>query len=299
MKTPPVCNYEGSDYQQSFWDQGGRQYEDLAEAIALRQLLPTSGNLMLELGAGAGRNTQRYKGFRQVVVLDYSNTQLEQAKARLGSGSEYIYVAADIYRLPFKNALFDGATMIRTLHHMRAPELALSRIERALAPGAVFVLEYANKLNLKSIGRYLLGKQQWNPFSHEQVEFVELNFDFHPAHIRKIVTNLGLMVTETRTVSHFRIGFLKRLFPARFLAAVDGFIQPTGKFWQLTPSVFLCLKKPGTKPASNEDLRQPLDIFCCPDCGGALTGEDELLRCTACDQAWSASDGIFDFRQPV
>ena len=38
--TPPVCNYEGSDYQTSFWDQGGREYEDRTEAIALRRLLP-------------------------------------------------------------------------------------------------------------------------------------------------------------------------------------------------------------------------------------------------------------------
>lgn len=299
MKTPPVCNYEGSDYQQSFWDEGGRQYEDLAEAAALRQLLPPSGNLMLELGAGAGRNTLRYKGYRQVVVLDYSKTQLEQAKARLGSGAEYIYVAADIYRLPFKNGLFDGATMIRTLHHMREPELALSRIERTLAPGAVFILEYANKLNLKSIGRYFLGKQRWSPFSHEQVEFVELNFNFHPAHIRQIVSKLGLKVAETRTVSHFRIGFLKRVFPARFLAAVDGFIQPTGNLWQLTPSVFLRLEKSGEQSAAREGLLQPLDIFACPDCGGALAGENELLRCSACDKAWSAKDGIYDFRQPV
>src|SRR5512138_1240335 len=36
MNTPPVCNYEGSDYQSSFWDKGGREYEDRTEAIALR-----------------------------------------------------------------------------------------------------------------------------------------------------------------------------------------------------------------------------------------------------------------------
>ena len=28
MNTPPVCDYEGSDYQQSFWDAGQRAYED-------------------------------------------------------------------------------------------------------------------------------------------------------------------------------------------------------------------------------------------------------------------------------
>ena len=35
MQTPPVISYEGSDYQTSFWDQGGRAYEDAAEAVAL------------------------------------------------------------------------------------------------------------------------------------------------------------------------------------------------------------------------------------------------------------------------
>ena len=31
MKTPPVCNYEESDYQESFWEHGNRAYEDAAE----------------------------------------------------------------------------------------------------------------------------------------------------------------------------------------------------------------------------------------------------------------------------
>jgi len=53
---PPVCSYEGSDYQTSFWDQGGRSYEDQVEAVALRRLLPISGKLLLALGAAAGRN---------------------------------------------------------------------------------------------------------------------------------------------------------------------------------------------------------------------------------------------------
>ena len=67
MTTPPVCNYEGSDYQKLFWDEGGRAYEDRTEAIALKRLLPKSGRLMLELGAGAGRNTARYMGYERIV----------------------------------------------------------------------------------------------------------------------------------------------------------------------------------------------------------------------------------------
>ena len=95
QNTPPVCNYEGSDYQTSFWDQGGRQYEDQTEAIAIQRLLPERGRILLELGAGAGRNTPRYLGFDRIGLLDYSRTQLEQAQQRLGASEKYFFVAAD------------------------------------------------------------------------------------------------------------------------------------------------------------------------------------------------------------
>ncbi|HEY5903626.1 MAG TPA: class I SAM-dependent methyltransferase, partial [Anaerolineales bacterium] len=85
MTQRPICSYEGSDYQTSFWERGGRAYEDRAEAAALARLLPPDGDLMLEVGAGAGRNTPRYAGFQRIVLLDYSRTQLEQARDRLGS----------------------------------------------------------------------------------------------------------------------------------------------------------------------------------------------------------------------
>ena len=143
MTRPPICNYEGSDYQSSFWDKGGREYEDRVEAIALKRLLPRRGRLMLELGAGAGRNTTRYAGFERTILLDYSHTQLEQAQQRLGKSDKYIYVAADVYRLPFINGLFDAATMIRTLHHMADAPKAMEQVRNVLQPGAVFILEFA------------------------------------------------------------------------------------------------------------------------------------------------------------
>src|SRR5690606_11573578 len=128
QNTPAVIDYEGSDYQTSFWDKGGREYEVHTEAIALKRLLPPRGRLMLELGAGAGRNTPRYLGFDRIVLLDYSRTQLEQAQARLGKSDNYIYVASDAYRLPFVDGLFDAATMIRVLHHMADAPKALGQV---------------------------------------------------------------------------------------------------------------------------------------------------------------------------
>jgi ubiquinone/menaquinone biosynthesis C-methylase UbiE len=295
--TPPVCNYEGSDYQQSFWEQGGREYEDRAEAIALKRMLPASGKLMLELGAGAGRNTPRYDGYERIVLLDYSTTQLAQAQEKLGISSKYIYVAADIYRLPFRDRLFDAATMIRTLHHMADAPKALKQVRNILRPNAVFILEFANKLNFKSILRYLLLRQKWNPFSLEPVEFVKLNFDFHPKAIRNWLVELGFSIEKTLTVSHFRLGLIKRLVPARLLAALDGLFQPTGEFWQFTPSVFVKAKV-NDNTQREEIASNVIGLFKCPDCEGEkLEDKQDHLHCPICESNWAVRDGIYDFRE--
>jgi ubiquinone/menaquinone biosynthesis C-methylase UbiE len=300
MTTPPVCNYEGSDYQTSFWDQGGRQYEDRTEAIALKRLLPKQGRLMLELGAGAGRNTPRYLGFDRVVLLDYSRTQLEQAQQRLGKSDKYIYVAADVYRLPFVDGLFDGATMIRVLHHMADAPKALGQVKNVLASGGTFILEFANKLNLKAILRYLLGKQKWNPFTLEPVEFVELNFDFHPRAVQNWLKGLGFSIERILTLSHFRVGFLKRIIPTGIIVFFDSIFQWTGALWQVTPSVFV--KAVGGNQASGSVKRElsVLEFFKCPDCGHSpLVDKSDYLECSSCKRKWEVKDGIYDFREPT
>jgi ubiquinone/menaquinone biosynthesis C-methylase UbiE len=294
-KRPPVIDYEGSDYQTRFWAEGNRDYEDRCEAIALKTLLPSRGKLMLELGAGAGRNTLRYHGFERIVLLDYSTTQLRQAQERLGTSERYIFVAADIYRLPFVDGLFDAGTMIRTLHHMADARAALMQVGKVLQPGATFILEYANKQNLKAILRFILHKQTWNPFRVEPVEFAPLNFDFHPSMVRSWLHETGFQVEKTLAVSHFRVGILKRTIPANFLASLDALIQWTGVLWQFTPSVFIKARMDGDQTSSIPV--DPKTFFKCPECGNAsLTDQHASLSCSACGRTWKILDGIYDFR---
>jgi ubiquinone/menaquinone biosynthesis C-methylase UbiE len=290
---PPICDYEGSSYQTTFWETGGRSYEDRVEVIALQRLLPPSGKLLLEIGAGAGRNSGRYHGFERVVLLDYSRTQLSQARQRLGDGPRYLYVAGDVYRLPFVAGLFDAATMIRTLHHMADAPLALRQVRRALQPQAIFILEYANKQNLKAILRYLLRRQAWSPFSPEPVEFAELNFDFHPKTVRSWLAASGFALQRQLTVSHYRLGLLKRLVPTSILVYLDSLAQLSGEWWQVTPSVFTRSQAVGNTPLAAEGA-----FFQCPACGsGPLQQEGERLPCPGCGRQWSFHDGIYDFRE--
>jgi SAM-dependent methyltransferase len=290
---PPVCDYEGSTYQTTFWEQGGRDYEDRVEAIALRRLLPKDGARILEVGAGAGRNTMRYKGFEQIVLFDYSRTQLEQAQERLGRNERFVYVVGDVYRLPFGEAVFDAATMIRTLHHIAEPGRALGQIRKSLAVGSSFILEFANKRNLKAILRWVLGRQSWNPFSRETVEFAPLNFNFHPEEVRLLLLEQGFSIRHQLSVSHFRLGFLKKTIPVGLLSSLDAFLQPTGSWLQVTPSVFIEAYLPGSETSGEL-------VFRCPECGGLnLSSVPEGLRCDACGSLWSLRSGIYDFKEPL
>ncbi len=304
MTTPPVCDYEGSDYQRSFWDRGGREYEDRTEAIALKRLLPKRGRILLELGAGAGRNTPRYLGFDRIVLLDYSRTQLEQAQERLGRSENYFYVAADAYRLPFVDGLFDGTTMIRVLHHMADAPKALTQVRNVMRPGGTFILEFANKLNLKAILRYLFSRQKWSPFTLEPVEFAKLNFDFHPRAVRNWLNELGFTIERTLTLSHFRVGWLKRIVPTGILVILDSIFQWTGAWWQLTPSVFVKARRGKPHSIHGEEthprITSLLAFFKCPDCSFLpLEERSGYLECLSCGKNWEFRDGIYDFREPM
>lgn len=289
---PPICNYEGSNYQQVFWESGERQYEDQVEAIAIRRLLNQRGEYLLEIGAGAGRNSPRYRTYQKIVLLDYSLSQLEQAQARLGQNQRYLYVAGDAYHLPFIPGLFDAATMIRTLHHLADPQLALQQVRRVLKNGGLFLLEYANKQNLKAILRYWFGRQEWNPFDPVPIEFAELNFDFHPKAIRDWLAENDLQLLRQLTVSHFRLGFLKRTIPLTVLVTLDSLAQLTGNWWQLSPSVF-ALAQAGQAQKS----APPNGFFACPQCQGEQFHElPTRMECLTCGRQWEIRNGIYVFR---
>ena len=300
MSEPPICDYEGSDYQASFWGGGERAYEDRVEAIALKRLLPRPGHLILEVGAGAGRNTARYGGYDRIVLLDYSISQLQQAQARLGNSDTYIYVAADAYHLPFMEGLFDAVTMIRVLHHMADAPRALAQVRDVLRPKGSLILEFANKRNTKAVLRYWFGRQSWNPFTLEPVEFARLNFDFHPAAVLGWLRQLGFAIQQTLTVSHFRAAFIKSAVPVGVLVFLDSALQWTGAWWQLTPSVFTRAQLQGGPPAPALIGKEPIGFFKCPSCGHRpLVERPVLLACSNCGREWPMNEGIFDFRLPA
>mgnify|MGYP001825413407 FL=1 len=291
----PVCDYEGSDYRTRFWEGAGRDYEDQVERLALRRLLPSSGMTLIEVGAGFGRLAHEYQGYEKVVLFDYSRTLLREAQDCLGNDPRFIYVAGNWYQMPFVTGLFETVVQIRTLHHAADVPALFHQLFRVARPQATYVLEFASKHNLKAMLRYAFGNQTWSPFTTDPVEFVELNYDFHPGWIRHQLRDSGFSPGKTLTVSHFRSGFLKRTMPLRLLVAIDGLVQLTGDWWQLTPSVFIKSRK-----WSVGETADPGHFFAGPSCQAPLDApKDGILFWTGSGQRWQVKDGLYDLKEPL
>jgi SAM-dependent methyltransferase len=291
-----VCDYEGSDYANRFWDQQGREYEDQVERIALRRLLPPTGDTLIDIGAGFGRLADEFDGYKRVVLFDYSRSLLREAQARFGDDPRFIYVAGNWYQMPFVAGLFDALVQIRTIHHATDVPALFSELARIARPEGEYVLEFASKRHLKAILRYWLGRQKWSPFSREPLEFVELNFDFHPQWMDGRLIDAGFQPGRVLTVSHLRLPLLKKVMPTRLLVRLDSLLQNTARWWQLTPSLFIASQAPVGGPAASDDA-----FFSCPACG-AILGEiiEGQLSCPneTCHQKWRYQDGLYDFKEP-
>ncbi|MBX2997045.1 MAG: methyltransferase domain-containing protein [Caldilineaceae bacterium] len=299
----PVIDYEGSDYRQAFWEGQGREYEDMVERAALRQLMPMSGDRIAEIGAGFGRLADLYTGYKQIILFDYSRTMLADAVSRWGSEDRFIFVAGNVYTLPFASGILDTLVMMRVMHHLADVPTALAQIERSLHGQSVAIIEYANKRNLKAIGRWLLQRQNWSPFALEPVEFVKLNFDFHPVWMAARFAEARLRTERRFALSHFRLPFLKQRMSAETLVGFEQkFFALAGNF-PLSPSVFTALRSSQgrEKRVGSGDLKSVAALFCCPYC---TTDEleqraDDLVVCPDCGRGYQRRNQIWDFKEPI
>ena len=134
MSEKVISDYNGYDYKKIFWEDADREYEDQADRMAIRKLLPKRMEKFADIGGGYGRLANEYlKRARKVYIFDYSKTELEQAKEIYGDKVET--KAGDIYKLPFKDNELDGLMMVRVTHHLKDMEKAFPKMLEALQEG--------------------------------------------------------------------------------------------------------------------------------------------------------------------
>lgn len=245
---PNIADYDQSGYDYTkYWI--GRQYEDKLEHELLEQWLPIRGDHLIDLGGGFGRFMSTYlPRFKQATLLDYSQANLEvatQGAVQLGY-SNLKTIRGSVYQIPVPNQSFDAAIMIRVLHHLEEPEQAFSEIHRLLKPDGILIIEMANKTNLKAILRATAHRnykfaQDLNPLlisTNPAAKEAGIFLNYHPEHIKKLLTQTGFVIEKARSISNLRIPILKKFLPTATLVHIDHLLQPLFTAQQWGPSLW-------------------------------------------------------------
>ncbi|MFZ5655720.1 MAG: methyltransferase domain-containing protein [Pseudomonadota bacterium] len=149
----------------------------IAESTIFRNIDYTGARRLLEVGSGAGAQTEillrRFPDLHATCV-DLSEDQLAAARANLGQmpwlEGRYALHRADATDLPFEARSFDSAFLCWVLEHVPSPARVLSEVRRALAPGSpVYITEVMNSSFLldpysPNVWRYWMA---FNDFQYE------------------------------------------------------------------------------------------------------------------------------------
>jgi SAM-dependent methyltransferase len=96
------------------------------------------GKLVLDAGCGNGRYAKLANDWGARVVCVDISTAVEIAQANVGTRPEVAVVQADLFKLPFKTALFDIVYSIGVLHHTPDAKGAFTAIQPLVKPGGFF-----------------------------------------------------------------------------------------------------------------------------------------------------------------
>ncbi|MBR3322274.1 methyltransferase domain-containing protein [Candidatus Saccharibacteria bacterium] len=247
MSEKVVSDYNGYDYKTEFWEKVDREYEDQADRMAIRKLLPKRMEKFADIGGGYGRLANEYlKRARKVYLFDYSKSELKQAKEIYGEKIET--KAGDIYKLPFRDNELDGLMMVRVTHHLKYLDKAIAELYRVLKPGGVAVIEVANKRTLPKIARYVTGRSKVNPFDREVANYKEISADgfynYHPKYVEEIFEKIGFKQEKVLSVSNFRSKGLKKIFGTKNLVKMEDKAQRALAGIRFAPSIYYKLRKP-------------------------------------------------------
>lgn len=318
MSTDPkvkISNYDKENYDyKTYWNE--RSYEDIVEQKSVEKLLGQGGRRIIDIGGSFGRLLPTYANkYTEVVIVDYSLETLKKYQADIKQiKPDAILIAANAYKLPFKDSSFDGGVMMRVLHHIQAPDAYFKEISRVLCSNSRYIQEFANKIHIKArISAALKGR--WEIFSEEPYQqpttksaqkegstTTTVFLNFHPRYIRKLMIAHGFKIRRRVNTSLFRIPKLKQLFSAEFLAKLELLIQPISSLTYITPSILY--KAELDKLNEDDHTHTPItEILCCPTCKMDVvaiiendTKDAPDLKCKACRRVYTAEEGIYDFR---
>lgn len=307
---PDISEYDKLDYDYStYWSK--RVYENLSEKNILNKIFSEKrGQWFLDIGGSYGRLASTYATqYKNPVIIDYSLKTLQRNRDLVKSKYPNVeLIAANAYKMPFKQDVFDGALMVRVLHHIEKPRKYLKETRRVLKNNSSYIQEFANKIHIKATIRAIF-KLNFDFFSKEPYEQpIGTNLEgskedeggiflnYHPKHIQNLLKSLNFDIKRKYGASFLRSPILKKLIGTESMLFFEKLMQNALSWTNIPPSIFLetSLKKKNTE---EKDLNNLKDILACPSCKGDLYFEGEnLASCKNCSDTFSKKEEIWDFR---
>ena len=308
-----IADYDKHDYDyQTYWK--GRQYEDMAERLALTKLMrDMSGEYFIDIGGSFGRLLPLYKDkYKHPIIIDYSLKTLQKNNSQIHDTAPNAHViAANLYHMPFRENSFDGGLMMRVMHHIDDPQKYFEQLNTIMTSESMFLQEFANKIHLKARVQGLLGKRngvfnlqpyaqphtdQASGIDSQQSDSTEASsegvfLNYHPKHLEEIAQKYGFRIVAKRNVSMLRSVTLKKLLPLKVLLILERVAQNLLRFTNLAPSIIWKLtidEKTDSTKTANPNLSHTSNIAETPEKDKSLSPSDEegflkqILVCPKC-----------------
>jgi ubiquinone/menaquinone biosynthesis C-methylase UbiE len=306
-----ISDYDKFDYDySSYWNK--REYEHSAEKNILNKIFTNSeGRWFLDIGGSYGRLTSTYYNqYSNPLILDYSLKTLQRNRDIIRSKYPNVeLIAANAYKMPFRNDIFDGAIMVRVLHHIENPKTYFKELKRVMGNDSLYIQEYANKRHIKAIIRALV-KMNFDIFSKEPYQQPSANnlegskedqesifYNFHPQYIKELLLENNFQIKRKYGCSFLRSPLIKKIINDEIMLFLEKIMQLTLSWSNIAPSIFLSstLGKKGT-PDEVSSLKLE-DIIVCPSCKNTLLFENEdTAVCKKCSRSYYRKQSIWDFR---
>ena len=232
-----------------YWD--GRQYEHLAEVVAIKKLLRGKHfKKAVDVGGGYGRLSVLLTDYADEVTLaEPSQQQLDIAKDYLKDHPEINRQLMQADDLKFADGSVDLLTMIRVMHHLPDPTAEFAEIARVLSDDGVAIIEVANYLHMRNRLKHLARRQQMpvKPVDirsdankrADEIPFVNHN----PATVVRQLAHAGLTVEATLSVSNLRSTTLKKILPRQLMVGAEHVFQRPLSAVYFGPSIFFLVRK--------------------------------------------------------
>ena len=243
--------YDNDEHSyEEFWET--REYEHLAEEVALRRLLKGKHfNQAMDFGGGYGRLAPvLFNYVDHLTLVDPSVNQLAIAKQKFKQDTKLDYLLLNEKNyIPAKDNSIDLLLMIRVSHHVLDPNKLFQEIYRTLTPNGYAVIEVAS--NAHFVNRLKLIPKLQTPSKtpirvgkiangiKEDTPFVNHN----PSTIIKQLEAAHLKYVSKLSVSNLRSQFLKKHLVQKDLLRMEAFLQNKLSYINFGPSIFILVKK--------------------------------------------------------